>query len=152
MRNFAAVMLFALAFPSEAVGADFVGFWFSCVPEWQVRDPFALMEISREGTGYRWSSEWGVAYSAGGKGSLRGEKLVLRGCKSYRGEVEQGCDESDPPVHVVLDKSILAPRKSSLKESLRHSKWVRTDSKSWQRLAWDCERLQEHITEKKSRE
>jgi len=149
MRLIAAPLLFVLCWSGSATAAGFVGLWFSCVPEWQARSPHALLEISREGSGYRWLHEWGEPYSASGLGSVEGGKLVLRGCKSYRGETEQGCDRSDPPVHVVLDDSLLVHQQRNLKESLRRSRWIKTDAKNWQHLARRCEAFRDEMDAQK---
>jgi hypothetical protein len=85
-------------------------------------------------------AEWGVPCSAHGAASLVGNELVLRGCKSYRGATVQGCDEANPPVHLKLNSSMLVQRHAE-KHALRHSKWIKTDSASWQGLATKCEAL-----------
>jgi hypothetical protein len=114
-------------------------------PEWHARDAFILMEVTRDGSNYRWLQEWGVPYTTSGTASVVGNQLVLRGCKAYRGKVDDSCDEASPPIYEQLNVSQLFKQHRSIIRALRQSDWIRTDNDSWKSLSVRCEELNNKV-------
>ena len=144
MKAAATVLLLAML-PAFGHATDIVGAWVSCDPKapWM----YALLSVDIEGKGHRWTAEWGSPYAASGVAYLNNGELVLRGCRSYRGEVAAGCSDKAPPVFERLRKQDLERTRSYFTPvDLRHARWVRVaKGSSWQALARECERAVEKM-------
>lgn len=141
----AAIALLLVMLPAFGRATDAVGAWVSCDPKapWE----YSLLSVDAEGKGYRWTAEWGSPYAAGGNAQLKNGELVLRSCRSYRGEVAAGCSEEKPPVFGRLRRQDFERTRSYFTPAdLRHGRWVRVaKGGSWQALARECERVAEQM-------
>jgi|SRR5438105_4795878 len=125
---------------AHASTSTFSGLWFRCEAKWEAADNFMLLEVAQDHR--NWVAEWGVAYSASGAAELDSDgNLILRGCKSYRGEVEDSCDRDNPQIFLTLEKAVVDRPAMGSDRSLQRGQWIRTDDKSWQTLAKRCARL-----------
>jgi len=140
-----ALLIALLFFSKTAVAVEPSGLWFKCLPEWHARDAAILMEITRDGSNYKWLQEWGVPYTASGTASIVGNQLVLRGCKAYRGKVDDSCDEANAPIYQKLKISQLFKQHRSVARALRQSDWIRTNDDSWKRLSVRCGELNNKV-------
>jgi hypothetical protein len=138
------VIALLLAFTStSALAASFEGLWLQCLQS-AGRDPIIAVTVSRSSGTYTWSAEWLVPWSAEGTARLAANgDLPLRGCKSYRGELEKTCNSADPPVVFVLPRSALQRRRATAESVLRAGGWWRTTEASWQQDAKYCEAPEE---------
>jgi hypothetical protein len=140
MRFLLLALVLCASASAGAARAGFEGHWFQCKAGWEAADNFVLLEIRKGGT--EWGAEWGVPYSASGEATLDAEgNLVLRGCSSWRGQTRDACDVRDPPVFLVLSRTILRGKTRGTDAALRNESWIRTDPNSWGKLARRCAML-----------
>jgi hypothetical protein len=140
MRIVALVFAISISYPSLVFADNFEGAWFKCLPDMAGRpSPYEQMEIKRQGNKYSVFSEWGQLYTFSGWGFLKDNKLIVKGCTSYRGEVRDNCDVNKPPVARKLDKQAL--NQTSIGRALLKSKYIRIDSRSEDELEKRCEDL-----------
>ena len=137
----AAIAVLLLVCPVFGSATALEGAWLSCT----AKAPWTLLSVERDGEHYRWTAEWGAPYAASGLSHLKNGELVLRGCRSYRGEIEAGCDEKSPPVFSRLRKQDFERIQASFTTTdIRLGRWVRVaKGASWQELAHKCEQAAE---------
>lgn len=141
MRLVVVHVVLTVACSYTVAAPSFEGLWFTCSPNSAAGFSYSLVAIKREAGRYQVLQEWGANYTASGVGMLSGNKLVARGCTSFRGEVVSTCDVSNPPVFFTLTHKQKNARRDSLAIALRKSEPIRTTEQSWQPLVQQCERL-----------
>lgn len=124
---------------SEVAGQEYVGLWLKCLAEWEARTNLILLQVRKDQGTYQWGAEWGQPYSANGQGTIDSQRnLVLKGCSSYRGEIDKGCDPNNPPVFLTLPPSILINPAEATDEALLSGAWIRTSIPAWEGLEKRC--------------
>jgi hypothetical protein len=130
---------------SAIAKTDVTGMWFTCLPKelGTQSNPFELLRIKYVGKQIVWTSEWGVGFSANGRGYRHNDGLNLMGCHSQHGKVMGSCNVKNPPLHLRLSKQFFtAPTsKSALDEAIATSQPILTSAKRWEKLALACEAL-----------
>lgn len=145
----AAISVLLLVCPVFGSATALEGAWLSC----PAKAPWTLLSVERDGERYRWTAEWGAPYAASGLSQLRNGELVLRGCSSYRGKVDAGCDEKSPPVFGRLRKQDFERIQTSFTTTdIRLGRWVRVaKGASWQELVHKCEQAAEMFAAKQKK-
>ncbi len=139
MKALAGIFL-ALCHLALSASEHLSGTWIACYPNapWA----YTLLSVDKDGNGYRWLAEWGQPYTASGAAHWTGTEMVLRGCRSYRGEADRDCDSSNPPVFTSLTAAdYRRVRNSITDDDLRTGRWVRVrgNGSEWEKLAGACE-------------
>lgn len=132
------ILALTLFFQATAEASDYSGLWFRC----RTYD-FELLEISKVNNSYKWLSEWGPAYSASGTATLLPSgDLILKGCKSFRGELSKDCDDTSPPEFLRLSRQLIKKPNKASNNALQRGVWLRTSDKTWTDLESRCIHLQ----------
>jgi hypothetical protein len=122
---------------------DVTGMWFTCLPKelGATSNPFELLRIKYVGKQILWTSEWGVGFSANGRGFRENDGLHLMGCHYLHGKVIGSCNVKNPPKHLYLAKQFFkAPaNKAALEEAIAKRQPILTSAKRWDKLALACE-------------
>jgi hypothetical protein len=144
MKHFA-ILIAALFVGAAQAKTDVTGMWFTCLSKTlgTQSNPFEVLRIKYVGQKIMWTSEWGVGFSANGRGFREGNGLQLQGCDYLNGKVLNDCNIQNPPVHLRLKEQFFtAPaNKVALHEAMRNSQPILTSAKKWDALALACEAL-----------
>jgi hypothetical protein len=144
VRTLLAISLACLG-TSTIAKTDVTGMWFTCLPKelGTQSNPFELLRIKYVAKQIIWTSEWGVGFSANGRGYRHNDGLNLMGCHYQHGKVMGSCNVKNPPLHLHLSKQFFtAPAsKAALDEAIANSKPILTSAKRWEKLALACEAL-----------
>jgi hypothetical protein len=130
----------------------FEGMWLTCESGIHTRGQHTLRVIKLEGGRYVYGEEWGQNYSRSGTGTVVGDRLIVRGCTSFRGEVVRDCDEKNPPVIFTLNGKSAAKMHKSATAALGRGETVRVTKSSWERLSFVCEERAEKLEARRNKQ
>lgn len=144
MKHFT-ILIAALCVSAAQAKTDVTGMWFTCLPKelGAQSNPFELLRIKYVGKQIIWTSEWGVGFSAHGRGFRENNGLQLHGCHYLHGKVLHTCNIKNPPIHLRLKEQFFtAPaNKAALADAILGSHPILTSAKKWDALALACEAL-----------
>lgn len=145
-RNLVIAAAFLL-YGTTAVNAktDVTGMWLTCLSKEMggQKNPFELLRIRYDKQRIVWTSEWGVGFSASGRGFRHNDGLNLVGCHYQNGKIMGACNVKNPPRHLSLDAAFFkAPKTASdTTLALKNGHPILTSAKKWEPLAAACEAL-----------
>jgi hypothetical protein len=139
------IFIAAMSVTAAQAKTDVTGMWFTCLPKelGEQSNPFELLRIKYVHKQIIWTSEWGVGFSAHGRGFRQNNGLELHGCHYLHGKVLRTCNIKNPPIHLRLKEQFFtAPaNKAALADAILDSQPILTSANKWDALALACEAL-----------